>query len=153
MTTATSSAHDLPPDELAFQLHSAVLHLMRRIRVQDDALGLSAPRLSALSTVAFGQERTLGQMAAMEQVTPPTMTRMVASLERDGLVRRRADRRDKRVTWVRATAKGRKLIDNGRAQRVRFLQEHVNDLTPRERRVLAEASAIMHRIYSATHDE
>jgi DNA-binding MarR family transcriptional regulator len=134
-------------EDLAFNLHSAVLHLMRRIRHEDDALGLSAPRLSALSTVAFGEPRTLGEMARMEQVTPPTMTRMVASLEGAGLVSRRADTTDKRVVWVEATAKGRRLIEQGRRQRVRFLAEHLADLPRADQRTLMRASELMHQIY------
>jgi DNA-binding MarR family transcriptional regulator len=120
---------------------------MRRIRHEDDALGLSAPRLSALSTVAFGEARTLGEMARMEQVTPPTMTRMVASLERDGLVKRQTDASDKRVIWVEATAKGRRLIEQGRMARVAFLEQHVADLPAEDRRALARASELMHQIY------
>jgi DNA-binding MarR family transcriptional regulator len=140
-------------EELAFQLHSAVLHLMRRIRHEDDALGISAPRLSALSTVAFGEPRTIGQMASMEQVTPPTMTRMVAALEREGLVRRWPDARDKRVVWVRATPKGRRVIERGRAQRVAFLSAQVAMLTQDERSTLLRASELMHRLYFGTRGD
>jgi DNA-binding MarR family transcriptional regulator len=146
-TNASSPSAD---KELAFQLHSAVLHLMRRIRHEDDSLGLSAPRLSALSTVAFGAARTLGEMARMEQVTPPTMTRMVASLERDGLVRRKPDGKDKRVIWVEATPKGRRLIEAGRRARVEFLDRHLDALTAEDRAVLARASELMHSIYLET---
>ena len=138
------------PEEIAFKLHSAVLHLMRRIRREDDALGLSAPRLSALSTVAFGEPRTLGEMARMEQVTPPTMTRMVAALERDALVRRKPDLADKRVVWVEATARGRRLIEQGRRRRVAFLTEHLAELSADDRALLEQASDLMHRIYFET---
>jgi DNA-binding MarR family transcriptional regulator len=137
-------------EEVAFKLHSAVLHLMRRIRREDDALGLSAPRLSALATVAFGEPRTLGEMARMEQVTPPTMTRMVASLDRDGLVKRSIDAGDKRVVWVEATAKGRRLIEQGRRRRVAFLADHLAELPPDDRALLDQASDLMHRIYFET---
>ena len=92
-------------------------------------------------------------MAAMEQVTAPTMTRMVASLERDGLVRRRTDTGDKRVVWVTATSRGRKLIEQGRKARVRFLEDHVAALTAAERRILARASEIMHRIYFDSRED
>jgi DNA-binding MarR family transcriptional regulator len=123
---------------------------MRRIRREDDALGLSAPRLSALSTVAFGEPRTLGEMARMEQVTPPTMTRMVASLDGDGLVKRAPDPADKRVVWVEATAKGRRLIEQGRRQRVAFLADHLVELPAADRALLDQASDLMHRIYFET---
>jgi DNA-binding MarR family transcriptional regulator len=143
----TSSSSSAGVQDLAFQLHSAVLHLMRRIRHEDDVLGISAPRLSALSTVAFGEPRTIGQMASMEQVKPPTMTRMVAALETGGLVRRWTDTDDRRVVWVEATAKGRRVIERGRAQRVAFLSAHLAKLRPEERATLADASALMHRMY------
>jgi DNA-binding MarR family transcriptional regulator len=123
---------------------------MRRIRHEDDALGLSAPRLSALSTVAFGEPRTLGEMARMEQVTPPTMTRMVAALQRDGLVTRHPDASDKRVIWVQATAKGRRLIEQGRRQRVAFLAQHLAALPHVDRRTLGRASDLMLQMYFDT---
>lgn len=136
--------------EFAFQLHSAVLHLMRRIRHEDDALGISAPRLSALSTVAFGEPRTIGQMASMEQVKPPTMTRMVAALEAEGLIRRWSDTSDRRVVWVEATSKGRSVIERGRERRVAFLAAHLTELDQSDLRALARASELMHEIYFAT---
>lgn len=153
LSRRTTKSPDLGADDLAFQLHSAVLHLMRRIRHEDDALGLSAPRLSALSTVAFGEARTLGEMARVEQVTPPTMTRMVASLERDGLVRRNTDASDKRVTWVEATAKGRRLIEDGRRARVAFLARHLGRLSEPDRTTLMRAAELMHSIYYESRDD
>ena len=68
------------PAELADQLHSAAIHLLRQLRKEDDASGLSAPRLSALSVVVFGGPVTLGQLARAEQVRPPTMTKIVTGL-------------------------------------------------------------------------
>src|ERR671933_1067936 len=70
----------------ADRLHSAAIHLLRRVRRQDDASGLTAPRLSALSVIVFGGPLTLGALAAAEQVRPPTMTRIVQALEEAGLV-------------------------------------------------------------------
>src|SRR5436189_5969359 len=90
------------PRELADQLHSAAIHLLRRLRKEDDASGLSAPRLSALSVVVFGGPVTLGQLARAEQVRPPTMTRIVTGLEGAGLVKRVADDRDRRLTRIAA---------------------------------------------------
>jgi DNA-binding MarR family transcriptional regulator len=76
---------------LADQLHSAAIHLLRQLRKEDDASGLSAPRLSALSVVVFGGPITLGALARAEQVKPPTMTRLVDALEKDGYVKRDAE--------------------------------------------------------------
>jgi DNA-binding MarR family transcriptional regulator len=93
---------------------------------------VSAPRLSALSVVVFGGPVTLGQLAAAEQVKPPTMTRLVTGLEKDGLVRRVADTDDARLTYIHATPKGRQILLQGRARRVRTLKSAVSKLSDPE---------------------
>jgi DNA-binding MarR family transcriptional regulator len=113
---------------LADQLHSAAIHLLRHLRMGDDASGLSAPRLSALSVVVFGGPVTLGQLARAEQVKPPTMSRIVTGLEKDGLVRREGDERDRRLTRIHATPKGQKVLVAGRARRVELLASAVKRL-------------------------
>ncbi|MDB4870116.1 MAG: regulatory protein MarR [Gemmatimonadales bacterium] len=117
---------------LADQIHSAAIHLLRHLRKEDDASGLSAPRLSALSVVVFGGPVTLGQLARAEQVKPPTMTRIVTGLENDGMVRREGDKRDKRLTRIYATTKGRKVLMAGRARRVELLARAVENLSARQ---------------------
>ncbi|HEV7593694.1 MAG TPA: MarR family transcriptional regulator [Gemmatimonadaceae bacterium] len=117
---------------LADQIHSAAIHLLRHLRKEDDASGLSAPRLSALSVVVFGGPVTLGQLARAEQVTPPTMTRIVTGLENDGLLRREGDERDKRLTRIYATPKGQKVLMAGRARRVELLARAVENLSAKQ---------------------
>src|SRR5881275_3221952 len=115
--SASPSSARRPPDttlELADRLHSAAIHLLRRLRRQDDASGLPAPQLSALSVIVFGGPITLGALAAAEQVRPPTITRVVATLEESGLVVRETDDADRRVARVKATAKGTRLLQEGR---------------------------------------
>jgi DNA-binding MarR family transcriptional regulator len=114
--------------ELADRLHSAAIRLLRRLRREDARTGLSGPRLSALSVVVFAGPLTLGELAAAEQVRPPTMTRLVRALEARGLVTREPDERDGRVVRLRATAKGRTLMAEGRARRVRALAEGLRTL-------------------------
>jgi DNA-binding MarR family transcriptional regulator len=80
MSAATSTL------ETADRFHSAAIHALRHVRREDPATGLSAARLSALSVLVFGGPTTLGELAAAEQVKPPTMTRIVRALEEDGLV-------------------------------------------------------------------
>lgn len=129
----TSPAPPVPAEAssaavLADQLHSAAIHLLRTLRKEDDASGLSAPRLSALSVVVFGGPVTLGQLAKAEQVKPPTMTRIVTGLEKAGLVKRTGDARDHRLTKIQATAKGHRVLAAGRARRVKLLTESVATL-------------------------
>lgn len=124
----TSRKPDRRTEAIADQLHSAAIHLLRQLRKEDDASGLSAPRLSALSVVVFGGPLTLGQLAAAEQVKPPTMTRIVTGLEKEGLVQRIGDTRDRRLTHIRATAKGRSVLAAGRARRVQKLATAIERL-------------------------
>lgn len=138
------------PEELADQLHSAAIGLLRQLRREDDAIGITAPRLSALSVVVFGGPLTLGQLATAEQVKPPTMTRIVTGLEEDGLVERRDDASDARLTQIHATAKGRRILAAGRARRVESLAAAVKLLDKKPRaelgagvRVLADLVASM----------
>ena len=131
---------------LADQLHSAAIHLLRHLRKEDDASGLSAPRLSALSVVVFGGPLTLGQLAGAEQVKPPTMTRIVTGLEKDGLVRRMGDPRDKRLTKIHATPKGQKVLAAGRARRVELLASAVERLGARELADLEHGAQLLRKV-------
>jgi DNA-binding MarR family transcriptional regulator len=130
-------------ERLADRLHSAAIHLLRRLRKEDAKTGLSAPRLSAMSVVVFGGPLTLGELANAEQVRPPTMTRLVSALEAEGLVTRETDPRDGRLTRIRATPKGRALLLRGRARRVALLADEVRDLPAADREALARALATL----------
>jgi len=140
------SARVATPESLADRLHSAAIHLLRRLRREDDASGLPAPQLSALSVIVFGGPITLGALAQAEQVRPPTITKLVATLEEAGLVTREADRDDRRVTRVKATARGTRLLQDGRQRRVATLETSVKELSRGERELLARAIPILERI-------
>ena len=135
-----------PADVLADRLHTAAIHLLRRLRREDDAAGLSAPRLSALSVVVFGGPITIGALAAAEQVRAPTMSRLVAALEVQGLVRRVSDRTDHRIVRVEATARGRALLQAGRRRRVGVLTGDIRELSAAERRALTTAIPLFERL-------
>ena len=130
-------------EAVADRLHSAAIHLLRRLRREDDASGISAPRLSALSVVVFGGPITIGELAAAEQVRVPTMSRLAATLEADGLLRRVPDAADRRVVRVAATPAGTRLLHAGRRRRVAALAADVGRLGARERRALAAAIPLL----------
>ena len=132
--------------DIADRLHSAAIHLLRRLRREDGESGLSAPRLSALSVIVAAGPIPLGSLATAEQVRPPTMTRLVAALEADGLVTREVDAEDGRVARVRATARGRAVLAAGRARRVAALARELAALSPEERAALASAADVMERL-------
>ena len=104
--------------EAADRFHSAAIHALRHVRREDPATGLSAARLSALSVLVFGGPRTLGELAAAEQVRPATMTRIAQSLVEEGYALRNADPADGRVARLSATPKGRRVMQRGRERRV-----------------------------------
>lgn len=132
--------------DLADRLHSAAIHLLRRVRREDVTSGLPAPQLSALSVIVFANPITLGALADAEQVRPPTMTRVVAELERRGLVNRETGTDDRRVTRVSPTARGTQLLQEGRRRRVASLAAALSQLIPAERALLARALPILERV-------
>jgi DNA-binding MarR family transcriptional regulator len=134
------------PHDLADGLHSAAIHLLRRLRREDDASGLPAPQLSALSVIVFGGPITLGALAGAEQVRPPTITKLVATLEASGLVERETDADDRRIVRVKATARGAKLLQEGRQRRVASLAEALAGLTAADRAKLAQALPVLERV-------
>lgn len=136
----------IPNPELAARLHASTLHLLRRLAQEDRGSGVSPPRLSALSVLVFGGPRTIGALAAVEGVTPPTMTRLVARMVSDGLVERLPDETDRRVVRVAASERGRALLLAGRDRRVATLTAMVVPLTAKERRRLQTAAALMERM-------
>ncbi len=140
-----SPAADLPV-QLADRLHSAAIHLLRRLRREDTRSGLTAPRLSALSVLVFGGRMTIGQLAAAEQVRAPTMTRLVSALEAEGLVLREPDPVDRRQVWLRATPAGRVLLSKGRARRVEALAASLRALSREDLTALDAATGILERV-------
>ncbi len=131
---------------IADRLHSAAIHLLRRVRKQDVATGEGPARLSALSVLVFGGARTLKELAAAEQVKPPTMSRIVAGLERSRLVEIRRDPEDARRMRITATAKGTRLLQKGRELRIAYLASHLERLSPEELFQLGTAVEVLRRL-------
>ena len=135
----------LDAEHAADRLHSAAIHLLRLLREEDAASGVSAARLSALSVVVFAGPVTLGGLADAEQVRPPTISGIVAGLERDGLIRRRRDSRDGRVQWVHATAKGRRVLARARRRRIEAFAARLHGLSRQELATLERAAELIER--------
>jgi DNA-binding MarR family transcriptional regulator len=128
---------------VADRLHSTAIHLLRRARREDEATGLGPARLSALSVVVFAGPLGLGRLAAAEQVTAPTMSRIVVGLERDGLVRRDPDPADGRGVIISATSKGNRLLQRARKRRIENLAALMEPLAPGDVAVLERAATIL----------
>ena len=146
MTASRRTSPTREVEAVADRLHSAALHLLRRLRTEDDALGVSPPRLSALSVVVFAGPIGIGALAAAEGVAAPTMTRLVDGLEGDGLVRRRPDPADARGVLVEPTATGKRILTKGRRQRVRTLAEGLAGLTSEELADIRRGAELIERV-------
>jgi DNA-binding MarR family transcriptional regulator len=128
---------------VADRLHSAALHLLRRLRRHDEAMGITAARASALSVVVFAGPVTLGRLARAEQVSAPTITRLVVGMEEAGLLKREPDPNDRRVVWIRPTAKGARLLTEGRKRRVGAFARELSTLDQQSLAALARAAEIL----------
>jgi DNA-binding MarR family transcriptional regulator len=145
-----SLAEPTPPPaltavDIADQLHSAAIHLLRRLGIRDRESGIGPAQLSALSVLVFGGPRSLGELADTEQVRPPTMSRIVAGLQRSGLVRRHATEDGRRVR-LEATPKGVSLMWGARKRRVESLANAVAGLLENELRQLREALTLLQQV-------
>lgn len=137
-----------PMDRVALGLHSAAIHLLRNVRRQDDAMQIGSAQASALSVLVCGGPRTLGELAEMELVRPPTMTRIVDGLERAGLAERRRSAEDRRRVELLATAKGLRLLEEGRARRIAILRRAFGRLSDAEFTVLERAVPVLQKLFS-----
>jgi DNA-binding MarR family transcriptional regulator len=129
--------------ELAAQLRHGVGRLARRLRREGSTPGGSQPQLSALTTIDRHGPMTMGALAAHEQVQPPTMTTIVASLLAEGLVTRTPDPLDRRIAWLVVTPEGRKLLSRRRRNMDAFLVGRLRALPPEDVATLARATEII----------
>jgi DNA-binding MarR family transcriptional regulator len=140
-----SGVPDDATHEVANGLHSAALRLLRHARAADVRMDLDGPRASLLSVLVFGGPQPVTRLAAAEQVSPPAITKLVTALERDGLATRERSAHDRRVVLVSATPAGRRLIENGRAARVRAVAALLDGLSPTELATVRRAARLIAR--------
>jgi DNA-binding MarR family transcriptional regulator len=134
----TSSATRDDAGEIATRLRVSATRLARRLRQQAD-LGLTPSQLSALVSVERHGPVTLGALAEHERVAPPSVTKVVAKLEAAGLVERRLDERDRRVTWISVTTLGHNRLAKTRERKNAWLTARLAQLDDEQRRRLADA--------------
>jgi DNA-binding MarR family transcriptional regulator len=130
----------------ADHIHGAAIRLLRFVRKEDAAAGLSAPQLSALSVLTFAGPQTMGALAAAEQLSMPTMSRTVSELERAGLAHRAARADDRRVVEVTVSDAGRALLEDGRRRRLARLVAALGDASDADVKTLTRAAAIIAKV-------
>src|SRR5436853_4853343 len=123
--------------ETADRIHSAAVHLLRRVSREDTRAGTSPARLSALSVLVFAGPQTISELASMERVKVPTMSRLVAAMEEEGLVRRKPHGTDARSVVLHPTAKGRHVLERARELRLSLLESFLAGASARELALVA----------------
>ena len=141
---APFSAAPISETELASRLRLVVTRLARRLRTQSPG-ELSPSQLATMSSVERLGPLTLGALSSAERVKPPTMTKIVACLEEQGLVSRTVDRSDRRVARVAITPAGQQFLDNSRKQKDAYLAERLRGLDPVDRATLQNAAEVLER--------
>lgn len=131
--------------ELAADLRLVVGRMARRLRQRGEH-GLTASLLSAMWSIERLEPVTLGDLAVAERVQPPTVSRFVARLEEAGLVRREPDVTDRRVSKVRLSARGRRLLERTRSGRTAYLARRLAALSDRELAILGRAVPILRQV-------
>jgi DNA-binding MarR family transcriptional regulator len=131
--------------DLAAGLRLAVMRLARRLRQRADT-GATPSMLSALSSIERLGPLTIGEVAAVERVAPPTMTPIVSRLEASGLVEREVDTEDRRVSRVTASRDGRALLERSRSRKTAYLARKLRALDQGDRAALRRGVEIIERL-------
>ena len=140
-------------DDDAARLRLGVARLARHLRAVDAASSLTPTQASLLSTIVRRGPLGLSDLAAVEGIDAPTLSRAVARLEEQGLVRRRPDPSDRRAVTVEPSAPGRKLLQRLRAERNDALRARLAELGDDERRLLHDALPVLETLADALRKE
>jgi DNA-binding MarR family transcriptional regulator len=142
---ATSQSR-LSASELAAALRPSLLRLTRILRNQRVDMSVTLTQLSAMGTLRKKGPMSAGDLAACERVQPPSMTKVLASLEEKRLVVREAHPTDKRQAIIVLTPAGVDLLDSERRQRDAWLSQRVDRLTAAERAALSEVIPVLDKL-------
>jgi DNA-binding MarR family transcriptional regulator len=131
--------------DLASRLRLAIARTARRLR-QEAGEELSPSKTAALATIDRHGPLTPSELAARERIQRPTVTRIVAGLEEEGLVQRTRDPQDRRSSLVALSPAGRELLARGRTRKDAYLARRLRELDADERATLQRAAAILERL-------
>ncbi len=125
-------------NQLANRLHSLSIHLLRDARKNDVETGLTPQRLSLLSILVYVGDKTINQLAKMEQVSAPAITRNIKSLEKMAYITKTRKKQDKRIVLVSATQKSRETLEKARKARIERIADIIRQLEPSKQQELLE---------------
>ena len=139
--------------EIARNLHSATIRLLRQLRLVDQKLGISSARLSLLSVLVFKGSCSLSELAEIEQVSKPTITNLVKNLIEEGLVFCTQRAEDKRVVIANPTKKGQRMLEKGQQNRVNKLAELFENLPDEDVNCLSCTADIILTLLNSEHSK
>ena len=135
--------------DLAGQLRLSGVRLNRRLRSQRTDETVSLTQISAMATLNRCGPMTPSELAASERVRPPSMTRVIAALEEEGMVSRRDHPTDGRQSIIELSPAGAELLAAEASAKERWLDKRLAELTETERVTLARATEIIDRMAGA----
>lgn len=138
----TAERSPILPAEMAGRLRLSATRLARRLR-QESGAGLTPSQLSALAVIDMRGSLTLGHLAEIERVAPPSVTRLVAKLVSEGLVARTVDPEDRRIAHVATTKAGAELMAESRRRKAAWLAARIEALDGDQQRRLADALDVL----------
>lgn len=140
----------MPPDhaELASALRLALLRAARRLRAQRVNTAATLSQLSALATICKAGPLSAGEIAAIERVQPPSMTKILASLEHSGWIERTCQPEDRRQSIIAISPAGRDLLAEETRARDEWLAKRLVEFSAEDLRKLGEAVEVLDRLGS-----
>jgi DNA-binding MarR family transcriptional regulator len=143
-----TQAADIPLSERAAHLRTAIVRTARRLRQEAAAetSGLTPTSVAALATIERHGPLTPSEIAAIERVKRPTITRTLGCLEREGLIDRAPDPADGRSSLVSVNGAGRERLRRLRGRKNAYLARRMRDLTDEEVETLEWAAEILERM-------
>ncbi len=129
------------------RFHHAAIRMLRSMRAVDEAGGFSGPRASALSVLVFVGPQSLGDLAAIEGVKPPTMSRLVKAMQAEGLVEATPQSHDQRQIRIAASERGKRALMKARERRLAALQDMLRDASPPEIQAMEKVVALLTRSF------
>jgi DNA-binding MarR family transcriptional regulator len=133
-------------DEIAASLFASLSKVANRLRSVELPRGFTPERLRTLSTINSHGPITVTALADMERVRPATISRMITSLESDGLIKRREDKRDKRSVLISTTSRGRQMFHRANQQYLKHMREAIGELDGEEAGLLTNLAALLENL-------
>lgn len=133
----------------ADRLVTAAVKLTRTLQWMGRGGPLTSPEIGALIVIVYAGRILARDLAAQQQVTPATMSRLLGDLEERALITRKADKDDARKQWIRATSSGAALVAREHKRRLAPLEDIIGKLSPSRHQEVSEASEVLEALTRA----